>query len=1341
MMSISNQRIMALLAISVVVVWSAPLAQADNPPIGGPPREQLPDPNPETKPRDGYVELDNLTWRENVSLAGLAYLLHYSSWRVASNKSPYLLDIPIRDPNAEGDPLVAVNVIINIADYQTNISYGNKGDEEVKLHPPFGTMSRLEAQDAMTAAQVPEHLEYLWNGRDAGGNYLEGVHKGVIAIESTYVTYTYGPAEVDIDIAPPGSSDSTPPPGNYQPLSNYAPQDPIYVALDPPPEYSREKPGSEGGSSGGGEDLDVGAKRIPHYYTMTRTENIDVGTYLATNAGLGGWTLSPHHCYDIEGQTLFLGTGDQRPAVPVGMPACIFGGVTVTGETINIVSTDGREIYVFNTNGLHLRTLDTLSGTTNYSFSYTDADLLVSITDENGLTATIERDAQASPMAIVSPYGVRTEMGLSTEGYLENLANPVGGTNIMRYSQGGLLTNFITRRGYIYTMLYDELGRFTQEEDLEGGSLTVSRANSFSSYRLDLTSSPERDESQYYEYLPDGYRQRTISNALFVVSRTLNNCDNTLETNWLANGLQITTKKAADPRFGLQAPYVSEVLLDLPSGLRWSGGVTRVVGLANTNDLLSLTQQVYSININGRLFESVYQAASRTVSNRTAEGRWRQATLDEKGRPIRLQIPGLYDIEATYDDNGRLSFISQGSGAEQRALWLNYNADGWIASLSNSLGRAVQLFSDPAGRATNIVRPDSDAIGLRYNPSAQVIGVTPPGRTEHAMDYTGMGLFKRYTAPDVGQPTNLWITYNEAREWTSIRYPADRIITATYNQVGLPQTLTWPEDKLNFSFNTNGVLTGIASTSGVSWVYGFDGPLLTNAYMTGPVTGRIGITYSSDLRPSILTINGTVSIPYTYDNDLLITGAGDLELLRDTQNGLLTNTVLGQVSDYRSFNGFGQMSSYTAAISATPAYSEVHSCDLMGRITSRVEGVLGVTNRYEYFYDEVGRLIQVNTNGATYSQYQYDANGNRTNAVVAGVACAGQYDAQDRLLAYGSATYQYNAWGSLTNKSIGGTNTAYRYDTRGSLLEAREGTNIILYTVDPMGRRIAKKRNGITVQRLVYQDFLKPAAELSADGSILSYFVYATRVNVPDYIVKTGRTYRVITDRLGSVRLVVDVETGGIAQRLDYDEFGKVLQDTSPGFQPFGFAGGVYDPDTGLVRFGFRDYDPGVGRWLSKDPIGLSGGLNLYVYCHNDPINFVDPFGLCEENNPSFWSLWGNALNNTVTSINQAFGQGLYDLSQWQWSGDQWDQISGGMWSTDTPQNPEATPYIATSLGISSAAAISAGVLGVGELTGLIDTAPQGNNVIRIISKPFRRGWRLDKPEPGKWYHPHYWKW
>ncbi|NMB76291.1 MAG: RHS repeat-associated core domain-containing protein [Myxococcales bacterium] len=141
-------------------------------------------------------------------------------------------------------------------------------------------------------------------------------------------------------------------------------------------------------------------------------------------------------------------------------------------------------------------------------------------------------------------------------------------------------------------------------------------------------------------------------------------------------------------------------------------------------------------------------------------------------------------------------------------------------------------------------------------------------------------------------------------------------------------------------------------------------------------------------------------------------------------------------------------------------------------------------------------------------------------------------------------------------------------------------------------------------------------ATLDSGGQVTSRFIYGTKVNVPEYMRKSSTLYRIITDQLGSVRLVVNASTGAVAQRMDYDEFGIVTNDTNPGFQPFGFAGGLYEPDTKLTRFGARDYDAETGRWVTKDPIGFGGGdANLYGYVVADPINKQDTHGLATDYN------------------------------------------------------------------------------------------------------------------------------
>jgi RHS repeat-associated protein len=165
------------------------------------------------------------------------------------------------------------------------------------------------------------------------------------------------------------------------------------------------------------------------------------------------------------------------------------------------------------------------------------------------------------------------------------------------------------------------------------------------------------------------------------------------------------------------------------------------------------------------------------------------------------------------------------------------------------------------------------------------------------------------------------------------------------------------------------------------------------------------------------------------------------------------------------------------------------------------------------------------------------------------------------------------------------------------------------------------RRSSQLTQEFAYDDKLHVAAELSSSGAVTSVFVYGTKPNVPDYMYRGGVAYRIISDWIGSVRLVVNTTTGAIVQQLDYDEFGNVLSTSSDTscpktaqcfpFQPFGFARGLQDRDTGLVQFVARDYDPQVGRWTSKDPIRFAGGqTNLYVYAGDDPINGRDPTGL-----------------------------------------------------------------------------------------------------------------------------------
>ncbi len=256
--------------------------------------------------------------------------------------------------------------------------------------------------------------------------------------------------------------------------------------------------------------------------------------------------------------------------------------------------------------------------------------------------------------------------------------------------------------------------------------------------------------------------------------------------------------------------------------------------------------------------------------------------------------------------------------------------------------------------------------------------------------------------------------------------------------------------------------------------------------------------------------------------------------------------------------------------------------------------------------------MQVDRDGAVWETFGYDGNSNRTWWTGPWGAGMATYDAQDRLLTYGGKTYTYTANGELATKSDGAATVRYTYDVMGNLRRVQLPDGVVIdYVIDAANRRIGKQINGALVKGFLYGAGASPVAELDTSGNVVSTFIYATGGNVPNAMVRGGATYRIVTDHLGSVRWVLDAQTGAVAQRIDYDPFGRVTLDTNPSFQPFGFAGGLYDYQTGLVRFGARDYDAETGRWTSKDPIGFAGGdTNLYGYVVADPINGIDPDGL-----------------------------------------------------------------------------------------------------------------------------------
>jgi RHS repeat-associated protein len=310
----------------------------------------------------------------------------------------------------------------------------------------------------------------------------------------------------------------------------------------------------------------------------------------------------------------------------------------------------------------------------------------------------------------------------------------------------------------------------------------------------------------------------------------------------------------------------------------------------------------------------------------------------------------------------------------------------------------------------------------------------------------------------------------------------------------------------------------------------------------------------------------------------------------------------------------GEIETQSYAVGGTSVGSWALVRDGNGRIISKSETVSGVVENFVYTYDAVGRLETVTKDGLLVEEYTYDINGTRIferNALKGISERSFTYSHEDHLLSAGDTTYQYDVDGFLTSKTKGTEVTSYNYSSRGELLSiSLPGGRIIEYIHDPLGRRIVKKINGVIVEKYLWSGLTRLLAVYDGTGILKMRFEYADS-SMPIAVTMTEVMYYLAYDQVGSFRLVAD-GAGNVVKEVRYDSFGNVTFDSNSDFEtPFGFAGGRYDKDTDLVRFGYRDYDPNTGRWTAKDPILFAGGgTDLYGYCLNNPINWIDPAGL-----------------------------------------------------------------------------------------------------------------------------------
>lgn len=893
-----------------------------------------------------------------------------------------------------------------------------------------------------------------------------------------------------------------------------------------------------------------------------------------------------------------------------------------------IASEDGARLYRFDVGGRHLETLHALTNEVLESFEYDAGGRLVRVVEHAGGTdnvTTIERDGNGEPVAIVAPHGQRTQLSVDGDGWLSSITNPAGEVTSLEHSDFGLLTGMTTPRGHVYSFAYDAAGRLLREDDPAGGSQVLTRVVSDEDehdealgYRVEHETALGRKTS-YEVTRPHGNerRERRVDpDGLETV--TVERPDSSRVTA-LANDAAVERRYGPDPRFGMQSRTLASSAVRLPSNLRFEFKEERTVVLSNPNDAASLVELTEVGRTNGRPVSLEYDAASRVFTSNSAAGRHATLAIDAFGRPLEGQVGDLAPRSASYDERGRVTAIVEGEGEDGRVTTFSYDDRGNLASVVDALGGVESYEYDSADRLAARILPDGRRIEFGWDAHGNLTSITPPGRPAHAFTYTPVDQEAEYIPPDVGLvERRTRRTYDLEHMPVATSFADGRSIELTYDDAGRPVSLSFSRGTIDTEYDEGtGMVAAIQAPGAVVQSFAYDGFLPVEAAVAGPVNGTVRWTYDSDLRVASEKVGDEEPVSFAYDADSQLVSAGEITFERDLTTGLIHSAAIGGLEESWEYNSFGEPAKYEVAFADTTIYRLELTYDALARIVAKVETITGQTTAYEYEYDVAGRLIAAATTGGPVVTYAYDANDNLLSRAAAAAVESGVYDAQDRLLEFARTTgpsdsFTYDAHGRLTMRESNGATTHFSYDELGALTEVElPSGSTVEYIIDGSGRRIGRRVDGAKVAGYLYGGGLRIVAELDADDQIVSRFVYGLAPNTAEYFNRGDRTYRIVTDHLGSPRLVVDAADGTVVQRMRHDELGRVLEDDAPGTIPFGFAGGLADPAIGLLRFGVRDYDPASGRWTAKDPIGFAPGTtNLYAYAAGDPVNLFDPTGL-----------------------------------------------------------------------------------------------------------------------------------
>jgi RHS repeat-associated protein len=446
--------------------------------------------------------------------------------------------------------------------------------------------------------------------------------------------------------------------------------------------------------------------------------------------------------------------------------------------------------------------------------------------------------------------------------------------------------------------------------------------------------------------------------------------------------------------------------------------------------------------------------------------------------------------------------------------------------------------------------------------------------------YDDFGKLNRIVSPDSG-------TWNYGRdEAGNLTTVFDASGTAVinylnYDAINRPGLIEFPSDPsrnitLTYDAGSNGKgrLTGRRDPSG-SCVFSHDaqGNLITEVKTVGGVQYTIGYEYNKNRSLTKITYPSGRVVNY------------DLDPSERAYQVRTNSTTLASSIAYVPFGGVTSLT-YGNGLSLNQSYD----------------------NQYRVSSITAGSVVNLT--------YGYDANGNvasledKINPPPTGVyGLTGTYARQDgtnRLSSIDTVptNFGYDSRGNITSEN----NRTYRYDSLNQLVEVKDnGVTIAEYTYNGAGQRIKKVVSGVT--RVFHYDLQGHIiAESDSSGTVAEYIYLEDTLLA---MIRQGNVYYFHNNNLGTPQVLTDA-SGNVVWKALYNPFGMTQITIQTVENPFRLPGQYYDAETGLHYNYFRYYHPKIGRYLTPDPIGLAGGINLWAYVAGNPVNRTDSLGLSD---------------------------------------------------------------------------------------------------------------------------------